>query len=61
VGLNELEAERAAQKNAIGRANLGTDNRIKAVDALRAWVTQLRRIAKVALRGRPDLLAKLRP
>jgi hypothetical protein len=60
AGLDQLEAANTAQNQAIGAAKGGTSSRIKAVEGLAAWVSQLRKIAKVALRSRPDLLAKLK-
>lgn len=54
-----LQTARAAQERAQGAAVAATDARNAAVKALREWMQVLQRLAKVALRTRPDLLGRL--
>jgi hypothetical protein len=60
--LTALDAYAAAdvnQNSAIGDATKATTDRNTAVADLDTYMKQLRRLAKVALRKRPDLLKKL--
>ena len=60
--LEQLDAYATAdtdQNSAIGSATKATADRNAAFNELKAYMQQLRRLAKVALRKRPDLLKKL--
>lgn len=62
AALAALDAQSAAdtdQNSAIGSATKATADRNAAVKALDAYMKQIKGIAKVALRKRPDLLKKL--
>ncbi len=59
AGLKLLGDLSAGSKRAAGAAQKATADRDKAAKSLKAWVSEFRRIAKRALRGRPDLLAAL--
>ena len=48
-----------AQEQAIGAAQRATQQRDEAAATLAAWISQFRAIAKVATRGRADLVQKL--
>jgi len=61
AALGALATTDKAQNAAIGAATKATAERDAAAKALDDWVRQFRRIAKVGLRGRPDLVKKLNP
>jgi hypothetical protein len=49
------------QNAAMGSATKAAADRNAAIQAIDAWVSQARRISRVALRQRPDLIRKLNP
>jgi hypothetical protein len=57
--LDSLESADNAQEVAKARSVRATEERDAAAKALKAWISQFRAIAKVATRGRPDLLKKI--
>jgi hypothetical protein len=59
AGLDAYSKADTDQNAAIGDATKATADRNAAVKALNVYMKQLRGIAKVALRKRPDLLKKL--
>lgn len=60
AGVDALDTALAAARDAAGTAKGATAARNEAAKALRQWVSALKRIARRALRTRPDLAAKLR-
>ena len=60
AGVDGLDTALAAARDAAGAARGATVARNQAAKELRQWVTSLRRIARRALRTRPELAAKLR-
>lgn len=59
AGIKSVSDLSKTQAIAVGAAQKATDTRDKAAKALKAWVSEFRKIAKRALRQNPDLLAKL--
>jgi len=57
--LDSLASADNAQEVAKAGAVRATQERDNAAKALKAWMSQFRGIAKVATRGRPDLLKKI--
>jgi len=57
--LDALSTANGVQNAAIGAARQATADRDRAVKALTDWVSQFKRIAKVALRDQPGLVKKL--
>lgn len=59
AALRSLATTASGQDEGMGDAIEDTSHRDAAYDALRAWMKELKGVAKGALRHRPDLLAKL--
>lgn len=57
--LTALAEAEAAQKRAIGATQQATRDQKAALAALKDWYSTVRRVSRVALKARPDLLEKL--